>query len=49
MIAPRTLAMCLTQVQRDASLGFDLKLIDGEHINGTFVTFHLTISSHRQI
>jgi hypothetical protein len=32
MIAPRTLAVCLMQVQRDVSLGFDLKLVDGEHI-----------------
>jgi hypothetical protein len=32
MIAPRTLAMCIAQVQRDANLKFDFKLVDGEHI-----------------
>jgi hypothetical protein len=31
MIAPRTLVVCAVQVQRDASLGFNVKFVDGEH------------------
>jgi len=33
MVAPRTLATCVTQVRRDVIFRFDFSLVDGEHTN----------------